>query len=89
VTSAFALMQNYPNPFNASTTISFELPVASKARISVFNSNGQLLDVLADGYFPQGLQSVNWDASAYSSGTYYYRLETDNYQSVKKCTLVR
>lgn len=87
--SGFALKQNYPNPFNSSTMICFDLPEASMTRISIFNGDGQLVEVLADGMYPQGVHSINWNASNYSSGTYYYRLETDDFQSVKKCILLK
>jgi hypothetical protein len=87
--TTFKLRQNYPNPFNSSTTVSFELPEASKVRVTVFNSCGQLIEVLGDENYPRGIHSIKWDASTCSSGMYYYKMETDNFLSIKKCILLR
>ncbi|MEX0609607.1 MAG: T9SS type A sorting domain-containing protein [Balneolaceae bacterium] len=87
---AFSLSQNYPNPFNPSTVISYQLAVNSHVKLEVFNMLGQKVATLMDGRQAAGQQSVNFDASALSSGVYIYRLSTTNgLQLTKKMLLVK
>jgi Secretion system C-terminal sorting domain len=61
----------YPNPFNPTTTISIGLPSPSDLRVSVFNTVGQEIAVLADGQFAQGNQRFTFDATGLSTGIYF------------------
>ncbi len=72
----FLLLQNYPNPFNPETNIKFDLPENSFVKIKVFDILGKLVTTLLDQRLNAGSYSVNWDASQYSSGVYFYSLET-------------
>ncbi len=85
----FALFQNTPNPFNANTTISFLLPYQSDVRIDVYNLNGQKVENLIDNTYPEGEHSVIWDASAYSSGIYFYKFNTGNEVMTKRLVLLK
>jgi hypothetical protein len=90
----FGLHQNYPNPFNPTTTISFSLPAAGKAKIEVFNILGNLVATPFDGTAQSGLNEVVWDGrnsngETVSSGIYFYRLSADNYNETKKMTLLK
>lgn len=70
------LEQNYPNPFNPSTQIAFEVPGTRHVTITVYNSLGQKVTVLADREFSAGTHEVTFDAAGISSGVYLYRLST-------------
>ena len=85
----YALEQNYPNPFNPITSIDFAIPVSGNVRLTIFNSLGESIETLKNGYMESGFHKVNWNASKYSSGVYYYRLESDNFNSVKKMILLK
>ena len=85
----FGLNQNYPNPFNPTTEIAFALPNASMVTLEVYNVVGQRVAVLADGTFGAGNHIVTWDASAMSSGVYFYRLVTSEFVDTKKMLLVK
>jgi len=85
----FSLSQNYPNPFNPTTNISFSLPNASNVTLEVFNLLGQRVTVLADGMYEAGQHIVTWDASKYSSGVYFYRLQAEGFVESKKMLLVK
>jgi hypothetical protein len=85
----FALAQNYPNPFNPATKISFSLPTAEKAVLTVYNSLGQVIKTLLNENLAAGLHQVSFDAVALPSGIYYYKLEAGTYSSVKRMLLVK
>lgn len=59
--AAFALHQNQPNPFSGTTTVRFDLPVASTVDVSIFDLQGRHVHTLANGDFAAGFQSVVWD----------------------------
>lgn len=89
IPEVYSLRQNYPNPFNPTTKIVYELPQASKVRLSVFSLLGQEVAVLVNEFKAAGKHSVNFNAANMTSGMYIYRLETPDYISVKKMTLVK
>jgi len=85
----FELSQNYPNPFNPSTTIKFAIPEASDVTITVFNALGENVATLLNKNMEPGNHSVNFDASGFNSGIYFYRIEAANFTQVKKMTLLK
>ncbi len=86
----FDLKQNYPNPFNPETTIWFMLAKATHATLNVYNSLGQLIESPIDESLGAGVFSVRWNASKYSSGVYFYRLQTtDGFTETKKMILIK
>jgi hypothetical protein len=85
----FALKQNYPNPFNPTTTIQFDLAKNTDVTLIVFNSLGQEVARVFEGYKQAGSYEADFDASKLSSGTYYYRLTTDNFVDTKKMMLIK
>jgi hypothetical protein len=89
VPDRFALSQNYPNPFNPVTKIKFDIARNSSVRLTIFNSLGQVVEEIFNGQKPAGYYEAEFDASALSSGTYYYRLETDNFVETKKMMLIK
>ncbi len=93
---SYSLGQNYPNPFNPSTTIEFELPTDSKVVLKIYNLLGQIVATLTEGVQPSGHEIVEWNASSFPSGTYFYRLEatsvtnpTETFTSVRKMVLIK
>jgi hypothetical protein len=88
--SSFTLEQNYPNPFNPKTLINYQLPVTNDVDMSIYNLLGQKVAVLVSEKQPAGLYQVEWDASGFASGIYYYRLHTSSgYIQTKKMIVVR
>jgi len=83
------LEQNYPNPFNPTTTIQFALPNAEYATITIFDVLGQKVAVVADGYFSPGEHSIQWNAAAFPSGIYFYKLQTKQYSDTRKLILLK
>ena len=89
IPAQFELSQNYPNPFNPSTTINYNLPKDGKVSIRVFDMSGKEVAVLVNEAKTAGYYSINFNASALSSGVYYYSINADNFTSTKKMMLVK
>jgi hypothetical protein len=85
----YSLSQNYPNPFNPSTKISFSLPTAEKTLLTVYNGLGQVVMILANEELPAGEHQVEFNASSFPSGLYYYKLEAGSYRQVRRMILVK
>ncbi len=85
----YSLSQNRPNPFNPVTTIPFTLTKESNVTLTVYNVAGGKIAELYDGNLTAGNHSVNWDASGFSSGVYFYKLEAGEFVETKKMMLIR
>jgi subtilisin family serine protease len=85
----FTLYQNYPNPFNPSTRIRYFVPLDSKVKIVLFNVLGNELKTLFNNYVPAGDHEVELNASGLSSGIYFVRLSTGDFQKAIKITLTK
>ncbi len=85
----YTLDQNFPNPFNPSTTISFSIPVKSNVKLLVYNQIGELVDEIVNSILESGNYNYTWNAKNYSSGVYFYELQTDNFRSIRKMTLIK
>lgn len=85
----YSLEQNYPNPFNPITTINYQLPKMAYVSIKVFNAIGRLIETLVQSEQQAGNYFINWDASKYSSGLYYYELIAGEFREVKKMILIK
>lgn len=89
----FGLGPNYPNPFNPSTIIPYQLPIAARVRLEVFNVLGQRVATLVNGDRPAGFHSAVWDATegsgqAVAAGVYIYRLTAAGAQHTGRMVLV-
>jgi photosystem II stability/assembly factor-like uncharacterized protein len=88
-TNEFAVEQNYPNPFNPITSINFSLPKKSKVILSIYNSLGELVEVLANSVYEAGRHTINWKAENLSSGIYFYTFQTNEKSISKKMLLIK
>jgi hypothetical protein len=86
---SFTLHTNYPNPFNPVTMINYELPITNYVNLSIYNLLGQKVETLVSERREAGFHQVEWDASGFPSGVYYYKIQTGKIQDVKKMVLVR
>ncbi len=86
---SFALNANYPNPFNPSTTIQYQLPVDNVVTIKVFDILGREVATLVNEFQPAGYKSVDFDASSFTSGMYYYRIQAGTFSEIKKMVLMK
>ncbi len=87
---AFRLAQNYPNPFNPTTTIEYSIPNKAKVTLKIFDIRGREVATLVDNNKLAGKHKVNFDASIFASGVYFYQLTTsDNQTLVKKMMFIK
>ncbi len=85
----FKLSQNYPNPFNPVTNIKFDIAKAGNVILKVYDIQGREVSTLINEKLSPGSYQTNWNAANFPSGTYYYRLISDNYLETKKLVLVK
>jgi hypothetical protein len=88
----FSLQQNFPNPFNPVTTIAFYLEKTSLITLKVYDILGREVSTLIHHeIMEEGLQDVDFDASSFASGVYFYRIDINNgeYTDVKKLMLMK
>jgi photosystem II stability/assembly factor-like uncharacterized protein len=87
----FALYQNYPNPFNPITKIKFDIVAHSVGQtfLSVYDMLGREVATLVNEQLRPGTYEVEWNASQYTSGVYFYKLNSGNYTETKKLVLIK
>lgn len=88
------LAANRPNPFGRETTLSFVLPRAARAELSVFDLSGRRLRTLVQGEIGAGNHQIAWDGTdaegrRLSAGVYLYRLEALGESLTGRMTLLR
>lgn len=89
VPTEFVLQQNFPNPFNPVTQIKFSVPAASNVKLIVTDILGREVATLVNDELAAGNYNVNFDASSFSSGVYFYTIITDNFKQSKKMILMK
>lgn len=89
VPSDYSLEQNYPNPFNPVTVIRFNVKSQALVKITVFDIQGRVVEILANEKLSPGTYEVDFDASHLSSGTYFYRLNAGEFSETKKMILIK
>ncbi|MDP4117466.1 MAG: T9SS type A sorting domain-containing protein, partial [Bacteroidota bacterium] len=91
----YSLTQNYPNPFNPETIIRYALPSGSNVKLTVYNSLGQKVKELVNGYQESNTYEVKFSSRELASGMYIYKLDAvskdgkKNFSSSRKMLLVK
>jgi len=95
----YYLSQNYPNPFSATgksnsggnpvTTIKYQLPTDEFVSLKVYDVLGRDVKTLVNEIQKAGFYEVEFNASNLPSGIYFYKIQTENFSSVKKMILTR
>lgn len=86
---SFNLQQNFPNPFNPKTTIQFDIPNSGNVKLSIFSMEGKEIASLVNSALEKGSYSVDWNAVNFSSGIYFYKMETNNFSQTKKLIYIK
>ena len=90
----FSLHQNYPNPFNPSTTIAYDLPIASIVNITIYDMMGRKIKTLVNEYEAAGFKYTQWNGrndknESVSAGVYVYLLQTEKFMQNKKMIFLK
>jgi hypothetical protein len=85
----FELSQNYPNPFNPVTKINYAIPEQSVVTVKVFDMLGREVAVLVNEQKAAGYYTLDFDASALSSGVYIYKMQAGYYENIKRMVIIK
>lgn len=88
---SYSLGQNYPNPFNPETQISYSIAKDGFVRIKMYDVLGKQIGTLINGFKSAGSYKVELNANNFgmSSGIYYYKIESGEFNEVRKMILVK
>lgn len=90
IAESYSLSQNYPNPFNPSTNINFSLPRSQAVSLKVYDILGnEVASLVNNENLSPGQYKIDFNASALSSGIYYYTLSTADFVNTKKMLLIK
>ncbi len=89
VPSSYNLYQNYPNPFNPVTNIKFDIPKAEDVNIKIFNLLGQKMVEVDKPGLQAGTYEYSFNGSEFSSGIYFYQIQTPSFIETKRMILVK
>ncbi len=84
----FALHQNFPNPFNPTTTLAYDLAADVPVKLVIYNTKGQVVNIVVNGKKAAGRYQVLIDGSLWPSGIYFVRLTAGKFSFVKKIILL-
>lgn len=91
---SFEIFQNYPNPFNAETRIKYYLPQSGEVEVNIYDVTGRYVRSLVREFQVQGDHVMTWDGTntqgrIVASGIYFYQVKFDDFNFVKRMTLVK
>jgi 5-hydroxyisourate hydrolase-like protein (transthyretin family) len=89
IPNEFKLYQNYPNPFNVSTKFKVQISKLSHVRIIVYDVLGRTIAALVNEELKPGTYEIQFDGTNFSSGVYFYRMETQYFTEIKKMVLLK
>lgn len=89
IPDAYSLSQNYPNPFNPTTKINFGLTRAGFTTLKIYDAIGKEVSTLVNTNLQAGSYEALWNASAFTSGVYFYKLQSEGFVETKRMVLVK
>ena len=85
----YVLYQSYPNPFNPTTTIKYAIPSSDKVSIIIYDILGREVATLVNEYKNAGTHTVEFNATGFASGIYFYQINSGNFIDTKKMVMVK
>jgi hypothetical protein len=89
VASEYKLYNNYPNPFNPETNIRYSIPKKDFVSIKVYNSIGKEVSSFVNKIQEAGVYEIKFNANNLTSGVYYYKLMTNEFNDTQKMILLK
>ena len=84
---AYNLAQNTPNPFKVQTQITYTLPEAASATMTLYDVTGKVLQQLQlQG--EKGVNVVTVDRETLTKGIVYYKLESGEYTATRHMIVI-
>ncbi len=87
--NGFKLHQNEPNPFSTSTRVSYEVGAEEKVAISIYDSNGTLVNSPVNRIHTPGMYRFDWNNLDFSTGIYYVKMEAGSFTETKRMLIVK
>ena len=89
IADRFVLKPAYPNPFNPVTKLSFSISAPSEIRMEIYDVNGKLVELAANGLFQPGFHAIEWNAIELASGMYFVHLIKGTERLTQKVMLLK
>ena len=86
---SYSIGSAYPNPFNPSTTLNIDLNMDAQVNVSVYNTMGQLMEVLINDNLSAGSYPFVWNAKDAPSGMYFIKSNINSDISTQKILLLK
>ena len=82
-------LRNYPNPFYPDTEIRFSMPEPANVEVTIYNTKGQKVQTLYNGYCDEEEFTTSWNAENMTSGIYLYVVKVGDNTFSKKMILTK
>ncbi|MDP8206878.1 MAG: T9SS type A sorting domain-containing protein [Candidatus Electryonea clarkiae] len=94
IPNEYCLYPAYPNPFNPDVNISFDIPVLTNVKLTVYDLLGRTVTTLLNNRTQPGHHTVTWNGindsgTPVSSGLYFIRLESDSFSQTRKIVMLK
>ncbi|MEO8210830.1 MAG: T9SS type A sorting domain-containing protein, partial [bacterium] len=87
--ASFKLYQNYPNPFNPGTNIKYQIVNSNFVELKIYDVLGKQVATLVNQKQSAGTYSVDWNASNFPSGVYFYSIKAGSFKETKRMILLK
>jgi len=82
-------MRILPNPMSNTGRISFSLSTAASVSLKLYNTLGQLVNTVYDGYKPAGIHEITLNIEDVPQGMYFVVLETREFSASRSIVIQR
>ncbi len=85
----FSLRQNYPNPFNPTTTFTFDVGMQAHVSLRLYDVLGREVTTIVNEELSAGVHERTFDASAFSSGVYFYQMKAGSFLQTRQLVIAK
>lgn len=79
----------YPNPVVNTATINFNLPESGNVNVTLIDAVGNTVSNIFSGSKDAGTQTVDFNANGFTSGNYFVKVVSGNYNKVLRLQIVK